>query len=106
MNNVIYIEGTSALKLTYENPISDVSSRSQGVDEAVPFESRVVSLPGVQQPDEHAHRFESDPTCVENALRDMKGAHFAQTRSDKAFGVAVAALGFACTFVLSFITLV
>ena len=39
MNNVIYIDGTSALKLTYDNPISDVSSRSHNVDEVVPFAS-------------------------------------------------------------------
>ena len=90
MNNVICIDGTSALKLTYENPISDVSSRSHDVDEVVPFESRVVSV----------------PTRVESALRDLKGLSFAQTKSDRAFGAAVAVLGFASAFVFSFITLV
>ena len=105
MNNVIYIDGTSALKLTYDNPISDVSSRSHNVDEAVPFESRVVSLPGNSQGN-YEHRFESEPTCVEYALRDLKGTAFAQTKSDRAFGAAVAILGFASAFVFSFITLV
>ncbi|MGN0060008.1 MAG: hypothetical protein ACI362_05910 [Coriobacteriales bacterium] len=105
MNNVIYIDGTSALKLTYENPISDAPRRSHDVDEVVPFESRVVSLPGNQQ-GTHEHRFEAEPTCVESALRDLKGTSFAQTKSDRAFGAVVAVLGFASAFVFSFITLV
>ena len=105
MNNVICIDGTSALKLTYENPISDVSSRSHDVDEVVPFESRVVSVPGIQQGN-HEHRFEAEPTRVESALRDLKGLSFAQMKSDRAFGAAVAVLGFASAFVFSFITLV